>query len=448
MFFQGTRGIRSPRGEVDNKRLYSVLGVDRNADQNVIRKAYRNLALKYHPDKYKGDKAEGERLFKQVSEANEVLSDPERRKKYDQFGEDYLKSKNGGGGGRPGGMGGFPFDIFGARGGMGGMPGMGGRPDRSQMKPKPLGVELKVSLKQIVLEEIVDLKFERIMCCSVCDGKGYKSDADVLSCAPCNGTGIITQMRQLGPGMIQQIQRPCDKCRGEGKIVREEGKCKECGGRKVKKEEAVEKFRLNCDMNNGDQIPLHGVGCKIPECGKQGDVIILLEVENDKGWNRDACNLEYNLDILLSEALCGFNKIIELLNGKRIVIRSDEIVKPGERRVVYGKGLRSGDLIINFNIIFPDYLNDEEKMQCAMVLPRSGGSSDVGSSGSSYSDIGGGAKDASENIEDIEDMEGVEEVSLCKIYESSGDTGVDQEDEDGLPDFMGGETPGVQCAQQ
>lgn len=401
MFFPG--GFSNSGSDIDNSKLYNTLGVAKDADSETIRKAYRKLALRYHPDKCKEEGAEEK--FKEISQAYKVLSNKESREMYDRFGEDYLKRENGEGGG--GGM--FnPFDIF-----------KRAQENHRVRKPKPIGAEVTVNLKQLYMEEEVEVVYDRVLVCKKCKGIGCKSKSDISSCAPCGGRGFLMEIRQLGIGMMQQMQKPCHHCRGEGKIIRKEGICGECEGRKICKESATHMFKLKQDMKDDDRIPVEGIGCTVPDIDQQGDVVIILNIEEEKGWKRIGSNLELEVDILLSQALCGFSKIIEHLDGKKMVIRSEDIVKPMERKVIYGKGFHGGDLIIVFKVIFPEFLSDDEKMQCAMILPRT-----------------------DEVVGDrIEELEGVEDVIMSQVREG---------DDEELPNFMDEDQmpQGVQCAQQ
>lgn len=403
MFFHS--GIGHKSGKVDNSRLYNTLGVEKNADSEEIRKAYLKLALRYHPDKCKEPGAEEK--FKEISEANKVLSDKDKREMYDQMGEEYLKRDNDEGGG---GM--FnPFDLF----------RRAQQENQREKKPKPIGAEVTVNLKQLYMEEEVEVLYDRVLICKECKGIGCKSKSDISSCAPCGGRGALLEIRQLGIGMMQQVQRPCHHCNGEGKIIRKEGICVVCKGRKICKESATHMFKLKQDMKEDDRIQVEGIGCTLPDIDQQGDLFIILHVEEDGGWRRVGSNLELDVEVLLSQSLCGFSKIIEHLDGKKMVIRSEEIVKPMERKIIYGKGFNGGDLILIFKVVFPQFLTDDEKIQCAMILPRS---DEVVS-------------------ERIEEMEGVEEVNMCQVRKS-------KEEEEELPNFMDEDQmpQGVQCSQQ
>lgn len=405
MFFPG--GFNHPGNDIDNSKLYNTLGVEKDSTPEQIRKAYRKLALKFHPDKCKDEGAEDK--FKEISQAYEVLYDKEKRDLYDRFGENYLKSENGDNSG-PSMF--NPFDIF-------------KNAEKRERKPKPIGAEINVSLKQLYMEEEVDVVYDRVLVCDKCKGIGCKSKSDILSCAPCGGKGMIMEVVQLRMGIMQQMQRTCHHCNGEGKIIRKEGVCNKCKGNKICKESATHVFKLNQNIKNDDRIPVEGVGCTVPDIKRQGDLVIIVNIEEEKGWRRVGDNLELEVEILLSQALCGFSKIIEHIDGKKILIKSEEIIKPMDRKVIYGKGFQCGDLIIVFKVIFPDFLSDDEKLQCAIILPRS---DEIVS-------------------ERIEDNDGVEEVLM---YQETEKDKKSEEEEDELPNFMDEDQmpQGVQCSQQ
>lgn len=399
MFFPGSNGTES-----SNDRLYNVLNVDKNADDEVIRKAYRQLARRWHPDKCKEEGSEEK--FKEISEAYSVLSDKDKREMYDRFGEDYLKRESDGSGGRDGMF--NPFDIF-----------RRAEQNQRERKPKPIGAEVTVSLKQLYTESKVEVVYDRVLVCKTCKGIGCKSESDISSCAPCGGRGVLLEIRQLGIGMMQQMQRTCPHCKGEGKIIRPDAICGMCKGRKICKESATYVLGLKQDMKDDDRIPIEGAGCTVPDIDKQGDLVIILHVEEEEGWKRNGSNLEHEVEILLSQALCGFSKIINHLDDKKMVIRSEDIIKPMERKVIYGKGFHGGDLILLFKIIFPEFLSNDEKIQCSIILPRSD-------------------EVISSRIEDIDE---VEEVNMSHVREEDSENIPNFIDEDEMPQ-------GVQCSQQ
>lgn len=206
---------------VKESKFYDILGVTPDADESTLKKAYRKLALKYHPDK---NPDAGEK-FKEISMAYEVLSDPEKRRIYDQHGEQGIKEGGGGGGGFH-----SPMDIFDMFFGGGG-GGMGGR--RGPRRTKNLMHQLGVSLEDMYNGTTRKLALQKNVICGDCEGVGGKSGA-VQKCPTCRGTGMQVRIHQLGPGMMQQIQSMCSECQGQGERIDPKLRCKKCVGRKVR----------------------------------------------------------------------------------------------------------------------------------------------------------------------------------------------------------------------
>ena len=205
-------------------KLYETLGVHKTSSESEIKKAYRTLALKYHPDRNTDDST-GHK-FKEISAAYEVLSDKDKRRNYDQFGMDGIKM------GGMGGMGGMdnPFDMFNNMFGRGGNPG-------TSVKKKGRNVvrEINIELKSIYNEDKLNMNITRDTKCDVCDGLGCNSPENLHQCSKCDGSGIFVRIQQVGPGMISQSSQTCPTCMGKGKIIRPENVCKKCGGSKKKK---------------------------------------------------------------------------------------------------------------------------------------------------------------------------------------------------------------------
>lgn len=331
--------------------FYKELGVIKNATDAEIKKAYHKLALKYHPDKNKENKEEAEEKFKKVKRAYEVLSDSKKRRLYDQYGEQGIEN------GRPGID---PFDIFGR---------MSQQQQQQQNKPEPIDVVIEVTLKQIICEENVNVNYERLIVCNECKGLGCKSKEDVINCDDCDGKGIIIQIRKLGPGFIQQIQTKCSKCNGKGKTIKDNKKCKKCNGRKVIKEKCNFELNLEQRMDYGVNFVIKDAGHSLPNIKSKGDLVIILDIKNNDGWHRNNNDLIYNMKILLSEALSGFIKVIDHLNLQKLIIKSDRIIKPNQKKIIYNKGINRGHLIIEFDIKFPDQLTDDNKLLLTTILP-------------------------------------------------------------------------------
>ena len=392
--------------------LYDLLKVNKNATDREIKKAYYKLAREYHPDKVTGPKkAEMEEKFKEIGKAYEVLSDPKERGLYDQMGSDYFKMKEGGvPQGNPfQGFPGFPGFHFGG----------GGQRPNQKTKPQTIGVNWEVSLKSLACEEVVTVIYDKIVSCKECKGLGCRSSSDIMSCKECNGRGHITRTRMIGPGMMQQMQMPCDKCGGNGKTIRPGSTCRKCNGEKTEKIKASYKLALKSRMQDGQQIKVDGAGLELPDCDLVGDMVIILKVLEDPVFKRigSSNNLQIDVKILLSQALCGFKKMVPLIDGSNVYIESvpGEIIKPGDKRVLYGKGMMGGDLILNFEIKFPDYLSEDERVQCLMLFPKK------------VENIDDGVLKCNMNYWN-------EEVRQDNVFE-------EEEDEDDGPG-------GVQCAQQ
>ncbi|CAN6477969.1 unnamed protein product [Victoria cruziana] len=235
---------RAPK-KSDNTRYYEVLGVPKSASQDELKKAYRKAAIKNHPDKG-GDPEK----FKELAQAYEVLSDPEKREIYDQYGEDALKEGMGGGGPSHN-----PFDIFESffGGGFGG----GSSRGRRQKRGEDVVHTLKVSLEDLYNGTSKKLSLSRNVLCPKCKGKGSKSGASGR-CSGCQGSGMKVSIRQLGPGMIQQMQHVCPECRGSGEVISDKDRCGQCKGEKVVQEKKVLEVHVDKGMQHGQKIVFQG----------------------------------------------------------------------------------------------------------------------------------------------------------------------------------------------
>merc|ERR1711988_1149747 len=242
----GGGGGRGQRGPVDNEGFYKLLGVDKNADENAIKKAYKKLALKHHPDKG-GDPEK----FKEISMAAEVLTDPEKKQIYDKYGKEGLEE---GGGGRRG--------------------------PRGPQKGDDITHSLKVSLDDLYNGKTVKLAINRDKMCSDCNGKGGKDGAE-KTCPDCNGRGAKVQLRQIGPGMVQQIQSACTLCKGTGKTISEKDKCKTCKGKKVNKDRKILEVNVEKGMKNGQKVKFSGEADEAPDTIPGDVVFVVQEREND-----------------------------------------------------------------------------------------------------------------------------------------------------------------------
>ncbi|KAH8516622.1 hypothetical protein H0E87_004825 [Populus deltoides] len=310
---------RAPRRS-DNTKYYEVLGVSKGASQDELKKAYRKAAIKNHPDKG-GDPEK----FKELSQAYEVLSDPDKRDVYDQYGEDALKEGMG-----PGGGGGHnPFDIFESFFGGGGFGGGGSSRGRRQKQGEDVVHPLKVSLEDLYNGTSKKLSLSRNILCAKCKGKGSKSGASG-TCRGCQGTGMKVSIRQIGLGMIQQMQHVCPECRGSGELISEKDKCPHCRGNKVTQEKRVLEVHVERGMRHGQKIVFEGQADEAPDT-ITGDIVFVLQLKEHSKFEQKMDDLFVEHSVSLTEALCGYQFALTHLDGRQLLIKSNpgEIVKPG-----------------------------------------------------------------------------------------------------------------------
>jgi DnaJ family protein A protein 1 len=352
---------------VKETKFYELLGVDPAASDSELKKAYRKLALKYHPDK-NPDPAAAD-TFKQIGQAYETLADAEKRKLYDQYGEEGLKEGGGGGFHNPMDI----FDMF-----FGG----GRRRNEGPARGKDVVHQLEVSLDELYNGTTRKLSLQKNVLCSECEGKGATKEGAVQRCSTCKGTGVYVMIHQLGPGMVQQIQRPCSDCAQSGQVIDPKFRCSNCNGKKRVREKKILEIHIDKGMRDGQKISFMGEGDQEPNL-EAGDVIIVLDEKAHKVFKRRHTDLVYTMDISLTEALCGFKKPIKTLDDRRILITSfpGEVIKDGAFRAVLGEGMpihkdpqSKGKLIIKFNVTFPppNFATPEKIKSIRKILPRPG----------------------------------------------------------------------------
>eukprot|EP01114_Cavostelium_apophysatum_P009705 TRINITY_DN2294_c0_g1_i1.p1 TRINITY_DN2294_c0_g1~~TRINITY_DN2294_c0_g1_i1.p1 ORF type:complete len:372 (+),score=70.59 TRINITY_DN2294_c0_g1_i1:158-1273(+) len=338
------------------KDYYAILGVPRDAPARVIKKAYRELAVKYHPDKTQGD-AESEKKYVEIGTAYEVLSDEEKRRVYDQFGEEGLK--DGGRGQRFN----SPFDIF-SQFGFGG--GGGGHAHQHEQKKAPsVEIPLEVTLKDLYLGKTFKIGHKKQILCPKCRGTGAKDANDVQTCNECNGSGTKVFTQQLGPGFMTQTQRTCDKCGGKGKIVK--STCPICKGTKVGIEDEVITVYVERGMPDGHGIVFEQENDESPEV-TPGDVIFKISTTPHKRFVRVGDDIHMKLNISLLEALVGFTKTVRHLDGHEVKIANAGVTKPGEILTINGEGMphhnfpsQTGNMYVEVSIKMPSSLTEAQK---------------------------------------------------------------------------------------
>lgn len=345
---------------------YEVLGVDRNASANDIKKAYRKLAIQYHPDKNPGDK-EAEEKFKEAAEAYSVLSDENKKARYDQFG---FEGVSGAGGGGFSGAGmdmndifSMFGDIFGGRGGFGGFGGFGGGSAGPQKhRGNDLRVKAKLTLQEIANGTTKKFKLKKYVQCTHCNGSGAEGNS-YETCPECKGTGRIIRTQQSFFGMMRS-EVPCPHCQGEGKIIK--NKCSHCHGEGVVLGEEVVEIQIPAGVVEGMQLSMRGKGNAGKRGGINGDLLIVIEEEKHPELIRDENDLIYSLLLDIPTATLGGFAEIPTIDG-RAKVTIDPGTQPGKVLRLRGKGLPTlngygkGDIVVNISVYIPEALSKEEK---------------------------------------------------------------------------------------
>jgi molecular chaperone DnaJ len=343
---------------------YEILEVNKNADEAEIKKAYRKMAIKYHPDKNPGDK-ESEEKFKEAAEAYEVLRDPQKRERYDRYGHAGVK-----GGGGSGDFGMSMDDIFsnfgdifgGAFGGFGGGFGSSNR-RRHVNRGSNLRVKVKLTLEEISNGVEKKIKVSKYVKCSSCSGSGAKNGSSYNTCSTCRGTGQVTRVTSTFLGQMQTTST-CPNCGGEGQTIT--AKCTACAGDGIVKGEEVLTINIPAGVSDGMQLSVSGKGNAGARGGINGDLIVLIEEIEHEDLLRDGNNLIYDKFITFSEAALGCSIDVPTLDGKAR-IRIEPGTQSGKMLRLKGKGLPSidaygrGDLLVNINVWVPQNLTREER---------------------------------------------------------------------------------------
>ncbi len=357
----------------EKRDYYEVLGVDKKASAEEIKKAYRKKAIQYHPDKNPGDK-EAEEKFKEAAEAYEVLSDPQKRQRYDQFGFAGMSGAGGFSGGdfsmqdifsqfgdlfESWGMGGGSFSSF--------FGGGGSRGGQRVRRGTDLRVKVRLTLEEINSGVEKKIKVKKLVECKHCQGTGSADGSSSETCPTCKGTGRVVRTQRGIFGMMQ-VQEACPTCHGEGKIIK--NKCTHCNGDGVVRDEEIITIKIPAGVSGGMQIPVQGKGNAAPRGGIPGDLLVLVEEEEHKDLVRDGSDLIYNLLLDMPTAILGGQVQIPTLTGD-VKITITPGTQPGKVLRMRGKGLPiidqyarqygTGDLLINVGVYIPEKLNKDEK---------------------------------------------------------------------------------------
>lgn len=347
---------------------YEVLGVNKNASEDEIKKAYRKIAIKYHPDRNPGDK-KAEEKFKEAAEAYDVLHDTQKRQQYDQFGFD-APGTGGFGGGFSGNMNMDDIfsmfgDIFGGHGGFSGFG--GGRQSRpQQFRGSDLRLKVRLSLEEIANGVTKKFKVKKDITCSHCHGTGAETSSSSETCPTCHGSGYITHTTQSIFGMMQ-TQGVCPTCGGEGKVIK--NKCHICGGSGVTKGEEVVEINIPAGVAEGMVVNVPNKGNAGKRNGIAGNIQVYIEEEENDTFVRDGQDLIYNLLLDFPTATLGGNVEIPTISGNKLKMKIDAGTQPGKTMRLKGKGLPAvrgygngiGDIIINISVYVPKTLSKDEK---------------------------------------------------------------------------------------
>jgi len=343
------------------REYYKILGgnINKNSTQDEIKKAYKKVAMKWHPDRNQDNKEVAEKKFKEISTAYSVLSDTKKKDIYDQFGEEGLQNQNQGHSVNP-------MDIFGDIFGNSGFGNSGfsfnfgsnfSPNNNQQRKNKPINKPINVKLEDLYNGKVIKLNITRKI---IDDDKKHL----IKQCSTCDGNGVVIQIRHMGP-MVQQIQQQCPQCNGSGRFA----------PKNIRKNETKNiELNIKKGMQHGEKIVIPNMGDTPIDGSLPSDIIFIIQQEDHALFNVSDKHLIIEKKINLIDALNGFEFIITHLDNRKLLVTSDTIIKPDEIKVIKYQGMPSqnsndGDLIIKFKIEFPNTIEKKELLQ--EVLPKS-----------------------------------------------------------------------------
>ncbi len=351
----------------EKRDYYEVLGVEKNANADEIKKAYRKAAIKYHPDKNPGDK-EAEEKFKEAAEAYDVLSNPDKRARYDQFGHAGMGGAAGGGGGFGGFGGGFSMedifsqfgDIFGGHFGGGFRSSSGGR---RVNRGSDIRVKVKLTLAEIATGVTKKLKINKTVACEKCGGTGAKDAASYSTCSTCNGSGYAMRVENTFFGRVQ-TQGVCPTCGGTGKVIT--APCDQCKGEGTVRGQEVVEIAIPAGVGEGMALTVTGKGNAARQGGVNGDLLVLIEEIPDPELIRDGNDLIHNLNITVTTALLGGTVEVPTVDGRAKIkiapgTHAGKVLRLGGKGIPDVNGYGRGDELVVVDITIPAKLNAEEK---------------------------------------------------------------------------------------
>ncbi len=351
----------------EKRDYYEVLGLQKGASDAEIKKAYRKLAKQYHPD-LNPDDPEAEAKFKEVNEANQVLSDPEKRAKYDQFGHAGVDPSYGGGANFTGGFEGVDLgdifaDIFG--GGMGGFGGGRSSNPNAPRRGADIAVQLEIGFMEACKGVSHDITINRTEDCPECSGTGAKAGTSTKTCPDCKGRGYVTVQQRSMFGMMQS-QRPCSKCGGKGKII--ESPCGKCGGLGKTTMKKTVSVKVPAGIDDGMTLNVRGQGSVGTNGGQRGDLKVRISVRKDPVFEREDYNIWIDFPITYAQAALGAEIEVPTIDGK-VSYNVPAGTQPGTVFRLRGKGVQKlqrsegdrGDQMVKINVEVPKNLNKKQK---------------------------------------------------------------------------------------
>lgn len=344
---------------------YEVLEITKTATVEEIKKAYRKKAIQYHPDKNPGDKS-AEDKFKEAAEAYEILSDADKKARYDRFGHAGMGGAAGGGGGHYGGNMNMDDifehfgDIFGDAFGFGGQRSRGGQ--RAVHRGSNIRIKVKLTLEEVANGVTKKIKVNKNISCDSCKGSGAKN-GNYKTCTTCNGAGRVTRIQDTFLGRMQ-TQQTCPACGGEGKTITD--KCTKCFGDGVVRSEEIIEIKIPAGVAEGMQLNVQGKGNAGPRNGVPGDLLVVIEEQEHEHFVRDGENLYYNLNINIADAALGAEIEVPTLGGKAKIkiaagTQSGKVLKLKGKGLPSVQGYKTGDLLVTVYVWTPQNLSKEEK---------------------------------------------------------------------------------------